>query len=829
MKTHLTLAWSGLVRELRAGLLTPMLAALMVAVAAVSAVGFFTDRVDAGMRAQAAEFLAADSRIDSPGDLANVRNVARKLGLQTAETLVFPTVILSGQRTLLVGLKAVGAGYPLRGSLTIAADEAGAVDRRVVRHGPASRQAWLAPRALAMLDLKVGDEVRIGRRSFTIAAALVREPDVGNFFSQAAPRVMIDLADIPATGLVTPASRVHHHLLLAAPAAKRRALLDRLARRLPGLKPEGLSLDRPENSQPEFKTAFDRAARFLGLAAMVAVLLSGAALMLAARHYNQVQQDAVALMRAFGASSRQIGWIYLLRLMMLALIAAVPGLLIGLATQAGLAGLMARVIDVSLPPPGLRPVFTGIGISLVALFGFALPSLLRLKDTPPLRVLNRQARAPTPAATLLFIAGLGAVALLVWFQARDAELTGYVLAGLMASVLLFLALAWSLLVLVGRWPARGVARFGLARLARERLSGSAQLAALALGLTALLLLGVVRADLLDAWRAQIPTDAPNFFAINIQPDQVDGLKSFFHAHGLSDAGLYPMIRARWSTHNGKPVRPQRYHGQSRRLAEREFNLSYTADLPVDNRILAGKWFAAGARRGWSVAESVAKRFGWRVGDTLGFDVDGSTLRSTITSIRKVQWDSMRPNFFVIAAPPLLQGTPAQYVTSFYLPGADVGVQKALLTRYPTLTLFDLSRILHEVRTLIDRASEAVQYVFVFTVLAGLVVLLAAFQASERSRIRDAAILRTLGASRRQIARTLWVEFLAVGLLSGLLATVAAGSLGAVLSWRLFDLPWRLDVWLPIYGLTAGLLLALILVPLLSRRMTGVSPARILRG
>jgi len=821
----LKLAWSGLVRELRAGLLTTMLMALIVAVAAVSAVGFFTDRVDGGMRAQAAEFLAADARIDSPDPLDAVRRQARELGLETTDTLVFPTVILAGERTLLVGLKAVGKGYPMRGSLTIAADAAGSVDRRVVTHAPAPGQVWLAPRALALLDLKVGDTVQIGRTHFRIAAALIREPDVGNVFSQAAPRAMIPLADIPATGLVTPASRVRHHLLLAAPTKSRKTLLDRLAKDLP----KGLSLDRPENSQPEFKTAFDRAARFLGLAAMVAVLLSGAALLLAARHYNRVQQDAVALMRAFGASSRQIGRIYLLRLLILALLAAVPGLLIGVITQAGLADLMARVVNVTLPPPGFRPVLTGVGISLVALFGFALPSLLRLKDTPPLRVLNQQVQAPTPAALLLFGVGLAAMALLVWFQARDASLTGYVLLGLLVSLIVFLGLSWLLLAAVSRWPAQGVARFGLARLARDRFAGSAQLTALALGLTALLLLGVVRADLLDAWRAQIPVDAPNTFAINIQPDQVSGIQAFLDGHDLSSAGIYPMIRARWVTYDGKPVDAKKFTGQSRRLAEREFNLSYTRHLPSDNRVLAGKWFGPTADTGWSVEEGIAKRFGWKVGDRLGFAVNGSTVQATVTSIRKVQWDSMRPNFFVIAAPPLLQSTPAQYVTSFHLPAGDVELQKALLTKYPTLTLFDLTRILQEVRTLIDRASQAVQYVFAFTILAGLVVLFAAFQASERGRIRDAAVLRTLGASRRQLARTLWVEFLAVGVLSGLLATVAAGALGAVLSWRLFDLPWRLDPWLAFYGLGAGLLLAIILVPLLSRRMAGTPPAQALRG
>lgn len=817
----ISLAWRGLLRELQSGALITMFLALVIAVAAVTAVGFFTDRVDAGMRAQAAEFLAADGRIESPDPLDIWQQKARALGLNTAQTLEFPTVILSGERTLLVSLKAVGAGYPLRGTLTISAAQ-----NEQIRHGPKAGHVWLAPRALALLDRKVGDSVQIGQKKFTVSATLEHEPDVGNFLAQSAPRAMINLADIPATGLVTPASRVTHYLLLAVPHGASGSALDTLAKALPA----HLSMERPENSQPAFKTAFDRAARFLGLAAMVAVLLAGAALMLAAQQYNRMQQDPAALMRAFGVQSRHILYLYTLRLVFLALLAAVPGLAIGGLAQFGLAALLGAMLDFDLPAPTWAPVGYGIGIALVALLGFALPALIRLKDTPPLRVLNRQLGPPPTASVILFGAGLLAIGILVWLQARDALLTTYVTGGLLVSLSAFIGIVWLLLRALRRYPARGVARFGLARLARSPWISAMQIAALTLGLTALLLLSVVRGDLVDTWQTQIPNDAPNFFVINIQPDQVPELTRFLGAHHIDDAGLFAMHRARWTAINGKAVDVSRFTGQAKQLAEREFNLSdMPAHLAPDNQLVAGTWQPSAKDAGWSVEQGIAERLDWHLGDQLTFLVNGAPVTAAITSIRKVDWDSMRPNFFVLGTPGLLPRQSAQFITSFYLPSPNLEQQKALLRAFPTLTLFDLSQILHEVRTLILRASQAVQYVFLFTLLAGLMVLLSAFAAGEAERIRETAVLRVLGASHRQIMSSLWFEFILIGLLAGFLAALAAGGLGALLALKLFDLPWEMDWRLPIYGLVSGVTLAVLFVPYLGRRVLSPPPALTLRG
>ncbi len=821
VSSHLfSLAWRGLLRELRSGSLATMLLALIVAVAAVTAVGFFVDRVDAAMRAQAAEFLAADARITAPTSLHPTRQQAQALGLTTADTLEFPTVLVAGERTQLVSLKAVGEGYPLRGSLTLKDAAGGLVS---VQHPPPAGEIWLAERLMALLDLHIGDGVQLGQASFKVAAILQREPDVGNFFAQAAPRAMIALHDVTATGLVTAQSRVKHHLLLASDDAGKQAIAQ-----LAGQLPAGLSMERPESSQPAFQAAFERAARFLGLAAVVAVLLAGAALLLAAQQYNRVQQDAAALMRAFGASRRTVFWLYTLRLSLLALMAAMPGVMLGAVAQSALAAMLQAALDFTLPPPGFMPVLLGLGVALLALLGFALPSLVRLQDTPPLRVLNQQLAAPPMAAGVLLFAGLAAFGVLVWLQARDGLLTLYMLGGLALSLALFMLLAAGLLWLLRRLPLRGMARFGLARLARSPWVGAGQIAALTLGLTVLLLLLVVRTDLLQTWREQAAADAPNVFAINIQPHEVEPLRLALQSVQAMDAGFFPMHAARLSAVNGVAFDYAKVEGRAKALIDRQLNLSVMpTTLPVDNRLLQGAWHMDPP--GWSVEQEMLRLQGWKIGDVLTFSVEGQEVSAPITSVRKVNWDSMRPNFFIIGTPALLADMPAQYVTSFHLPEPNLAAQKALLAEFPTITLFDLSQILREVRSLIDRASHAVEFVFLFTLLAGAVVLLAAFHASEAQRVRETGLLRALGAPAAAIRRSLWTEYLMLGVLAGLLAATAAALLGALLGWKLFSLPWQFDGRLWGIGLLAGIGLAMLFVPLLARRVMRVTPQGALRG
>ncbi|HHQ69368.1 MAG TPA: FtsX-like permease family protein [Halothiobacillaceae bacterium] len=815
-----SIAWQGLQRELVSGLLTPMLIALLIAVASVTSVGFFVDRVESGIKAQAAQFLAADGRIESRDPIETPAEQAEELGLKTARLVEFPTVVLAGEQSMLSSLKAVDAAYPLRGELEISQ---GTQTREVVRHGPKPGTVWVAPRLMAALDLSLGDQLEVGRASLEVAAVLEREPDVGNVFSQAAPRVMMHHDDLAATELVSPASIVTYALLVASRGdSADGALLDRLRAQLD----EGYSLQSPEGSQPMFATAFERAAQFLGLASMVAVLLAGAALVIAAKHYNQVQQNAAALMRAMGASSKTIGRIYRLRLLMLALLAAIPGVLIGALVQLALADLMGQVLDIELPPPGIGPVFLGVGIAIIALFGFAMPALVKLRHTPPNRVLNKSQQAASPAAVGLFAAGFLAIAVLVYLQAQDLILTGYVLGGLGLALVVFVGVAWGLITLLRRVPVSGMARFGLARMAQDRMVSAIQIAALALGVTAILVLSIVQRDLIENWQTQVPADAPNHFAINIQQDERADFEEYLEQRSIEHAGFYPMIRGRWVAHHGKPVDFDQYQGQAHRLATREFNLSRSDKLIEGNRVIAGTF----PDDGYSVDKGIAETLGWSLGDELTFRISGREYTAEITSIREVDWDSMQPNFFVTAPESILGATPSQFITSFYLPPDQaIETQVALQRAFATVTVFDVTRILDEVREVIARASQAVGYVFFFTLAAGLVVLFSAFTASERVRVNEAAILRVLGARRKTVLAALGFEFLVLGLLVGLMAAVAAGMLGWVLGAQVFDIPSGFNLALLFWGALVGLGLAALLTPTLGWKMTRISPNQALNG
>ncbi|MDD3609608.1 MAG: ABC transporter permease [Halothiobacillaceae bacterium] len=820
------LALRGLWRELRGGSLGAMLLALCVAVAAVSAVAFFTDRVERGMQAQAGEFLAADRRLSSANAFdAALDEDARALGLRVARTLGFPSVIMAGEASSLVQIKAVGEGYPLRGRLA-SADAPGGAERDEAA-GPAPGEVWGEARLFAVLGVQPGARLAVGHASLRLTRMLAAEPDAGGEFFQPAPTLMMNLADVPATGLVTPVSRVRHQLLLAGPDAA----LTRFAERTQARWPSGARSEGVEDARPEFRAALDRARQFLGLSAVVAVLLSGAALVLAARHYQSRQQDSAALMRALGASSSTILRLYVLRLVALGLAASVPGVLFGFLAQFGLAALMEGLLTVRLPAPGLGAVGMGLATAQVALLGFALPALVRLHRTPPLRVLRRDLPAPTPGSALLFAAALLAMGLLVLMQAREPTLALVLSLGLLGLLGVVYLAAWGALRLFGRLRFSGGARLGLAALTRHPHAGAAQLSALSLGLAVLLVLGVVRVDLLEAWRTQLPADAPNYFAINIQPDELPALQAFFAEEGIRPAGVYPMLRARLTAINERPVRGEDYaDARAQRLALREFNLSWAAALPSDNRLLAGRWWTAGDSESgaFSIEEGIGERLGFGLGDRLRFDINGAPVEAVVRSVRSVQWDSMRPNFFVVAPPGFLDRHPAQYITSFHLPAGREETYRRLLERFPTLTLFDLDALLAQVRGVMDRATVAVQYVFLFTVLAGLTVLHAAFLSTRRERLREAALLRVLGARRRQVAGALLVEFLALGMLAAVLATLAASVLGMGLSVWVFELPWRFNAALPLWALAGGVGLTLLFVLGLMRQVVSAPPGRALR-
>ena len=800
------MALRALRRDWRSGELQVLAAALLIAVASVAAVGFFTDRIQQAMERKASELLGADLVVSAPDPLQPLLiEEAQRQGLQTAATLNFRSVVVAGEITQLAEVKAVGPGYPLRGALQVS-DRPFAPPRTVTTI-PNPGEIWLDERLLQILKLEVGDEVDFGSRRFRIAQVLAYEPDrAGDLFSLA-PRLLLNLADMPSTGLVQRGSRVEHRLLLAgAPAPL--AAFKSWAR--PRLK-TGEKLQGVRDARAELRAALERAQRFLNLAALVSVILAGVGVAIAARRFAARHWDSVAILRCVGATQQLIIRLFALELLALAALAGAAGLLAGYLGQYGLSGLIGQLVSYAeLPPPSWRPALPALATGFVTLLGFGLPPLLRLREVPPLRVLRRDLGPVDPRLLALYgPAVLATMGLLVW-QAGEARLALYVCAGVAGTVVALTLGAWGLVKALNLLRGQvGVAwRFGLANIARRGSGSAAQVVAIGLGLMALLMLTLVRTDLLSSWRASLPADAPNHFLINIQPHEVAGIKTFLAARGLGQVELFPMVRGRLTAINDRAVGPNDYENpRAKRLVEREFNLSWTDRLQDDNRIVAGRWWNA-EQHGQGVAsveKELAKDLGIAMNDTLRFQIAGQTLTAKVASLRNVEWDSFRANFFVLFPPGVLDDYPAAWITSFHLSPSQKPLLADLVRQYPSVTVLDVEALINKVREIVDRVIVALEYVFLFTLAAGLVVLYAAIQATQDERRFESAVLRTLGASRAVVRRSLLAEFATLGLLAGVLAAGAATLIGYVLATHVFDFPYHPDPWLWVLGGGAGVI------------------------
>ena len=796
-------------RDWRSGELYLLAGALMLTVAAITAVGFFTDRINGAMQRQGGELIAADLAIDATSEIEpRFADKAQQLGLETARTLSFRSVVLHGERSQLVQVKGVGAGYPLRGELRV--KSAPQSDEEITAEGPpAPGTVWVEARLLYQLDLAVGDPLRLGNVDFQISRVIAYEPDRGGSFLQIAPRVMMRLDEVDATGLVNPASRVRHRLLAAGAMDAIEALA---AWAEPRLAANAGLIDARE-ARPELETAVDRAGRFLSLAALTTLLVAGAAIALASRRLVERQTDAVAVMRCLGAPRHLLTRAFTLRLLLFGLAASLVGCLVGWLAQEGLILMLADWLGADLPSASWEPVGVGIATGLAALAGFALPPLLHLADVPPLRVLRRDLGAPRASMAVAIAAAVGVVVLLVFWQAGDAALAWKLLAGV-AGAVLGLVLLGTLLVWIARlasYRSRGIWRLGLAGLARRPAAAILQTVGFGLGILALLLLAVVRLDLLRAWQESLPEGAPNQFLINIQPDEVEPLRVFLDQHGLETSGIFPMIRGRLVGIDGASVIPGDYENpRAQRLAEREFNLSFALEPQADNEIAAGHWWqGADAPPQFSVDVGIAETLGIELGDELRFFVAGQEIAAPVTSLRKVHWDSFNVNFFVVAPPSLLADQPATYITSFHLPPTREALVPELIRQFPGVTLIDVGALLSQVRGVIDQGIRAVEFVFIFTLAAGILVMYAGIQASLSVRRAEHGVLRTLGTGRRQLLRSLMIEFTAAGLLAGLMASLFAELTGQILARELLDVAFGFNPWLWLVGVVgSGVLIGL---------------------
>lgn len=793
-----------LYRDWRAGELRILVAALVIAVASMAAVGFFTDRIRVAMERQTGELLGADVVIVASAPLREaLYREAQRRGLQTATTLSFRSVVLAGNQTALAEIKAVGDGYPLRGTLQISERPFGPAQKTHTIPAPGS--VWLDERLLQSLRVAVGKSVTVGSSELQVEKVLAYEPDRGGDLFSIAPRLMMNLTDVPATGLIQPGSRISYHLLLAGEPAAISAYRDWAQPRLES----GERLQGVRDARPELRTALERAQRFLALAALVSVILAGVGIAIAARRFAARHWDSVAIMRCVGAPQTLILQLFLLEMLWLGLLGGVGGVAAGYIAQEGLSRILSGLTAGELPLPSWQPVIPALLVGFVTLLGFGLPPLIRLRRVPPLRVLRRDLDPLNQHVFVLYGPAVAAMAALLYWQAADARLTAYVFVGTVIALLILGMAAWILVKTLALLRGQvGIAwRFGMANIARRGAGSVVQVVALGLGIMALLVLTLVRTDLLASWEATLPADAPNHFLINIQNEEVPGIVGFFNDHGLSGVRLFPMVRGRLMAINERSVHPADYADpRSQRLVRREFNLSWTQQLQEDNRIVAGRWWEQSDRGRplVSVEQGLAERLGINLNDTLHFQIAGQDIAARVISLRSVEWDSFRPNFFVLFPPGVLDAYPTTWITSFHLDETQRPLLARLVRTYPSVTVLDVDALMSKVREIIDQVVMAVEYVFLFTVLAGLVVLYAAIQATQDERLFETAMLRTLGAGRNIIVKSLLAEFATLGLLAGLLAAVAASLLAYGLAEYVFGFPYQPDPLLWLVGGGAGL-------------------------
>lgn len=814
------------IRGLRAGRLTVLMVALTVAVMAVTTVGFFIERVRASVEAEAAGVIAGDLRVSSSDPLpAGYLAEAEQQGLSTAELASFPTVVLAGDASQLASLYAVSEGYPLRGQVTIA-DRLDAEDYTTVS-APAPGNVWPEAGLLARLGADVGDRLNVGAVELTVERVLKHRPDQSLGFDTFAPSLLMSLEDLEATDLVRPGSRVTWAQLFAGDSAD----VERFTRWLFDERERGQRIQTAGRTEDRIQRSIDRAESFLSLASMIALLLAATGVAVSARRYAATQVDGVALMKCLGARQSLVLTATLFELGLIGVTSGVVGSALGYAAQYGLATLVADLLGVELPAPGFAPAVSGVFVALAVLAGFALPAMLTLRTVPPMRVL-RQDAAPKPLPTAVsYGAAVAAVlGLLIGLVGAD-ELLVVSIIGLGSGAVLLWASATVLVKLVG--PLRrgaGLAwRYGLANIARRRADSVAQVMAFGFGLCVLLLLSGVRTGLLDTWYTSLPVDTPNYFMINIQRSEVDGIGQVFEEFGYEPPRMVPMVRGRLtaivSQPGGQPERLSEGRQEGRQDGEeaggenqsggpvrreggwltREANLSWAEELDPTNVIVEGAWWAPGSERPQiSVEEDIARGLNLGIGDLMTFDVAGEELTAELTSIRRVEWDSLSPNFMLVFNPAALETFPASFLASVYAPDREITLE--LARRFPSVTVIDLESMLDQVRSIMDRAALAIQYVFLFTLLAGVVVLLAAVQATRDERRFEVALLRTLGANRRRVFTGLVAEFVSLGLLAGLLASLIATGIAYLLATRVFELEFSPDLRLIGVGLVAGAVL-----------------------
>jgi len=820
------LGWRNLWRDFRSGELNLLIISVVLAVAALTAVGFFSDRLQAGLWRDARQLLGGDAVVvsDKP-TAANFQQKAEALGLKTNATLSFPSMARAddakGGETKLVALKAVTDGYPLRGQMSLLnlqgsnanqPDLSQRIPVKLTRDVPQPGQAWVDLALLEGLNLQMGDALWLGDKSFQIAALIDREPDRGAGFMNFAPRVMIHQSDVMATGLIQPASRLTYRMAVAGEASQANVQQFLKWARAEVAKPEvrGIQIESMESGRPEMRQTLDRAEKFLNLIALLAALLCAVAVALAARTFASKHLDGCALLRVLGQSQKTLSVAYAFEFISAGLAASLLGVLTGYAIHHAFIWLLAGLVDVQLPPSSGAPALLGLGMGLTLLLAFGLPPVLQLAKVPAMRVIRRDMGGLQPASLGVLLTGLlGFAGALMW-ASRDVNLGLMTVGGFAVATLMFAGATWLALKLLRKWVPSDTTPRWLLLATRQVMArpvyAVVQVSALSVGLLALVLLVLLRTDLISSWRKATPVNAPDRFVINLQPDQTQAFQNKLSQEGVKDYDWYPMIRGRLVAVNGKEVSPQDYTDErAKRLVDREFNLSARATQPEHNEVVKGQW-QADEKDAVSVEVGIAKTLGLKMGDRLRFDVGGVISEGRVTSLRKVDWGSMRANFFVIYPVDNLPEVPLSYMAAFKTPDVPA-FERNLLQQFPNVTSVDLRASFTQVQKVLDQVIRAVEFLFAFTLMAGLLVLTAAVTSTREERKREFAIMRALGATGRLLSQVQTAELMGVGLMAGFLASLVAELVGWGLARFVFEFEWTASLWVPVAGALTGAVLA----------------------
>jgi putative ABC transport system permease protein len=814
----LKLGWKSTLRDLRAGELRLLIVAVALAVASLTAVGFFADRLKGGLERDARQLLGGDAIVNS--DLptpAPFMDKANELGLATVSIVSFPTMARApddaGGATKLVAFKAVASGYPLRGNLRVA-DTPGAPGD-TTREIPAPGTVWVDAPLMNSLGLAMGQSLLLGDSSFTVSKIIVSEPDRGGGFISFSPRVMVNQADVAGTGLIQPASRTTYRLALAGTDPVVKVFVDWATEEVKKPGDRGVRIESLDSGRPEMRQTLDRAEKFLNLVSLLAALLSAVAVAIVARGFAAKHLDDCAMLRVLGQPQRTIALAYTFEFVVVGLFASAVGVALGFAVHYAFVLLLAGLVESVLPAATFWPAAFGMGMGLTLMLAFGLPPVLQLAQVPPLRVIRREVGNLKPVSIAVLSVGVLGFATLLLAASSDLKLGLIAVGGFAGAVLLF-ALASYLAVRLLRVSVNEATAprwlvLATRQLAARPVYAVVQVSALAVGLLALVLLVLLRTDLISSWRQATPVDAPNRYIINVQPDQSVAFQQALRDAGVARYDWYPMIRGRLVAINGQAVVPTDYtDDRAQRLVDREFNLSNTAEKPSHNQVVAGRWTPE-EKDGLSVEEGIAETLGLKLGDRLRFDIAGQLSEAKITSLRKVDWGSLRVNFFVIYPVSQLADVPITYISAFRAPettGPPGSFDNALVRAFPNITNIDMTSTLAQVQRILDQVIRAIEFLFGFTLAAGLVVLFAAVTATREERARDFAIMRAVGARASLLRQVQRAELAGVGLLAGFLASAAAVAVGWALARYVFNFTWTASWLVLVFGSLAGALLAL---------------------